>query len=211
MGEARKSVSAFGGDHVRVCGSGRVGGLARLSARPRRRLSRKNLGRTSPASSTSTCWRCRGRRPFADAVGGPRAAEKQPECGERPYAFVVHGLWPQYEQGFPEFCKVPAPRLDRNIISSMLDLMPAPRLIFREWDRHGTCSGLPARAYFDTVRKARAVIEFPDRIYRAQDCAHGQAERGRAGVRQCQSGGLDGEQRSRWDAMPSGCARCASV
>src|SRR5208337_2815550 len=35
------------------------------------------------------------------------------QCGERRYSFVVHGLWPQYEKGFPEFCQVPAPRLDR--------------------------------------------------------------------------------------------------
>ena len=87
---------------------------------------------------------------------------RQQQCGDRPYAFVVHGLWPQYERGFPEFCQVPAPRLDRNIVSSMLDLMPSPRLIFHEWDRHGTCSGLQARAYFDTVRKARAVVKIPD-------------------------------------------------
>ena len=43
----------------------------------------------------------------------------------------------------------------------MLDVMPAPRLIFRNWDRHGTCSGLSARAYFDTVRRARAVVKIP--------------------------------------------------
>src|SRR5262249_32421904 len=52
-------------------------------------------------------------------------------------------------------------RLDRNIVSSMLDLMPSPRLIFHEWDRHGVCSGLPARAYFETIRKARATGEIP--------------------------------------------------
>jgi len=74
-----------------------------------------------------------------------------PQCGARPYSFVVHGLWPQYDRGFPEYCQVPAPRLDRGIVSSMLDLMPAPRLIFHEWDRHGTCSGLSPRAYSDTI------------------------------------------------------------
>ncbi len=74
---------------------------------------------------------------------------------------MVHGLWPQYEQGFPSFCQVPAPRLDRAIVSGMLDLMPSPRLIFREWDRHGTCSGLSAHAYFEAVRKARAVVKIP--------------------------------------------------
>jgi len=43
----------------------------------------------------------------------------------------------------------------------MLDLMPAPRLIFNEWDRHGTCSGQSPRAYFETVRKAQAVVKIP--------------------------------------------------
>jgi ribonuclease T2 len=75
---------------------------------------------------------------------------------------VVHGLWPQYEKGYPEFCQVPAPRLNRDIVSSMLDLMPAPRLVFNQWDKHGTCSGLNANAYFETVRKARAVVKIPD-------------------------------------------------
>lgn len=84
------------------------------------------------------------------------------QCGaERSYSFVVHGLWPQYEKGFPEYCQVPAPRLDRAIVSSMIDLMPSTRLIFHEWDRHGTCSGLAPRAYFDQVRKARAVVKIP--------------------------------------------------
>ena len=90
--------------------------------------------------------------------GGGRS---QIQCGGRPFSFVVHGLWPQYEKGFPEFCQNPAPRLDRNIVSSMLDMMPSPRLIFHEWDRHGVCAGLPARGYFDTVRKARATVKIP--------------------------------------------------
>ena len=84
------------------------------------------------------------------------------QCGARPFAFVVHGLWPQYERGFPENCQVPSPRLYRGIVGSMLDVMPAPRLIYNEWDRHGTCSGLSPRAYFDLIRKARAAIKIPD-------------------------------------------------
>jgi ribonuclease T2 len=91
------------------------------------------------------------------------------QCGDRPYSFVVHGLWPQYENGFPEFCQVPAPRLNRNIVSSMLDLMPSPQLIFHEWDRHGTCSGLSARAYFDTIRRARATVKIPEQYLALQD------------------------------------------
>ena len=61
------------------------------------------------------------------------------QCGGRPFSFVVHGLWPHYERGFPEYCQRPSPRLGRNIMTSMLDLMPAPGLIYNEWDKHGTC------------------------------------------------------------------------
>jgi len=100
---------------------------------------------------------------FCDAATerSPERAARDQQCGDRPFSFVVHGLWPQYEKGFPEFCQNPAPRLDRNIVSSMLDMMPSPRLIFHEWDRHGVCAGLPARGYFDTVRKARATVKIP--------------------------------------------------
>jgi ribonuclease T2 len=96
-------------------------------------------------------------------VSAERGQAPREQCGTgRPFAFVVHGLWPQYERGFPEFCQNPAPRLDRNIVSSMLDLMPAPRLIFHQWDKHGVCSGLGPRGYFEAVRKARAQVKIPE-------------------------------------------------
>jgi ribonuclease T2 len=97
------------------------------------------------------------------ALEGDRSAarRRQKECRNRAYGFVVHGLWPQYNRGFPEACQVPPPRLDRAIVAAMLDLMPEPRLVYNEWDRHGTCSGLSARDYFATVRKARAAVTIP--------------------------------------------------
>jgi ribonuclease T2 len=93
-----------------------------------------------------------------------RSADRTPseQCGERPYSFVVHGLWPQYEKGFPEYCEQPAPKLDRAVISSMLDLMPSPRLIFHQWRKHGTCAGFAPRGYFEQVRKARAAVKIPE-------------------------------------------------
>jgi ribonuclease T2 len=99
----------------------------------------------------------------AAAERGNSGRSQQIQCG-RPYSFVVHGLWPQYERGFPEYCQRPSPRLDRNIVSSMLDVMPAPGLIFNQWDKHGTCSGLGARAYFEGIRKARAAIKIPEQF-----------------------------------------------
>lgn len=91
-----------------------------------------------------------------------RGRESNEQCRARPFSFVVHGLWPQYERGFPRDCQVPAPRLNRDIMTSMLDLMPAPRLIYHEWDQHGTCSGLAAQGYFDLVRKAREAVKIPE-------------------------------------------------
>src|SRR6266576_6065094 len=98
---------------------------------------------------------------FCDSAG-ERGTPPQEQCGERPFSFVVHGLWPQYERGFPESCLVPPPRLERNIMRSMLDLMPAPGLVYHEWDQHGTCSGLQPREYFDLVRRAREEVKIPE-------------------------------------------------
>ncbi|MCA1401610.1 ribonuclease T2 [Bradyrhizobium sp. BRP56] len=101
---------------------------------------------------------------FCEAASerGNNGRGTQAQCGGRPYSFVVHGLWPQYERGFPEYCQRPSPRLARSIMSSMLDLMPAPGLIYNEWDKHGTCSGLGERAYFEAIRKARATVKIPE-------------------------------------------------
>lgn len=95
-----------------------------------------------------------------------RSPERTPQqqCSSRPYHFVVHGLWPQHERGFPRDCQTPSPRLNRNIVSSMLDLMPSPRLVFNEWDRHGTCSGLGPDGYFEAVRKSYDTMKIPDKF-----------------------------------------------
>jgi ribonuclease T2 len=102
---------------------------------------------------------------FCETAHGGSARQ---QCGARPYSFVVHGLWPQFERGFPESCQVPAPRLDHRIMSGMLDLMPAPGLVYHEWDAHGTCSGLDQRDYFDLVRKARAAVTIPPQFTNPQ-------------------------------------------
>ena len=118
----------------------------------------------SRANSTITFWRYPGRRPIArrGRIGRPIAR------GSGNATVDLFRSWcmacgRQYERGFPSYCQVPAPRLDRNIVGSMLDLMPSPRLIFHEWDQHGTCSGLSPHAYFENVRNARAAVKIPPR------------------------------------------------
>jgi ribonuclease T2 len=88
----------------------------------------------------------------------------------RPYAFVLHGLWPQYERGWPENCRsddrgwVPGPVAER-----MLDVMPSKQLIFNEYRKHGTCSGLGVDAYFNLARRLYEKIRIPERYVRVTD------------------------------------------
>lgn len=89
------------------------------------------------------------------------AKPDSPECsGPRHYAFIVHGLWPQNERGWPENCDVHVPVPDA-VVDSIIDLMPARGLIYHEWSAHGTCSGLPPADFFALVRRAYSQVNVP--------------------------------------------------
>ena len=90
--------------------------------------------------------------------------------GGRPYAFVLHGLWPQYQRGWPESCETGSrPWVPDRVIDDMLDIMPSKPLIIHEYRKHGTCSGLSPEAYFDTARRAYSSIKIPERYQRPRD------------------------------------------
>lgn len=97
-----------------------------------------------------------------------RRARDQPQCdGRRPYAFVLHGLWPQYERGWPSDCETgERPWVPENLVRSMLDIMPARGLVIHEYREHGTCSGLSPQDFFAAARRAFESITIPDRYVR---------------------------------------------
>lgn len=83
--------------------------------------------------------------------------------GERPYAFVVHGLWPQYNRRWPENCRTrERPWVPQEVIDRMLDIMPSKRLIIHQYRKHGTCSGLTPEQYFDASRRVFESIIIPE-------------------------------------------------
>lgn len=92
---------------------------------------------------------------------GQRANRRQCNRNSRPYAFIVHGLWPQYERGYPEYCPTTPSYAPNNLVDRMLDMMPSAGLIRHEWKRHGTCSGMTPQGYFAKVRAARDRIAIP--------------------------------------------------
>ena len=91
---------------------------------------------------------------------------KSNQCnGSRSYGFVAHGLWPQYETGWPDFCDVRARVPDRTV-DMMLPIMPAKGLIFHQWKKHGTCSGLDPREYFQVTKDAYDSVVIPKELRR---------------------------------------------
>jgi ribonuclease T2 len=103
--------------------------------------------------------------------GADGMAERDPmQCaGPRPYSFVVHGLWPQYERGYPRSCPAQSDGPDRQDVDAMLDIMPSRRLVAIQWERHGTCSGLDADGFLATTRAARAAVTVPSRFEAPDD------------------------------------------
>ncbi len=103
------------------------------------------------------------------AAEGAEANRQQ--CGSaRPYAFVVHGLWPQYETGYPEFCRLKqSGHIPGNLVNSYQDIMPSGGLMGHQWRKHGSCTGLRQGAYFALARKARAKINIPPEFLRLTD------------------------------------------
>ncbi|MBS1814515.1 MAG: ribonuclease T [Acidobacteria bacterium] len=80
------------------------------------------------------------------------------ECREK-RGFVLHGLWPQNADGtYPSGC-AQEPGLKNP--AEFKDLNPDPALLEHEWRKHGTCTGLSARAYFEFTRKAVEKFSFP--------------------------------------------------
>jgi ribonuclease T2 len=84
------------------------------------------------------------------------------QCFETtPRGFVVHGLWPQYEQGYPSSCNPRERSLPFLVLNSARDVFPDEGLARHQWSKHGTCSGLSPREYLDAVRSARDKVIIP--------------------------------------------------
>lgn len=98
-------------------------------------------------------------------------SRKEPQCApERGFAFVLHGLWPQYTRGWPEHCRTrERPWVPRKLIDSMLDIMPSPKLVIHEYKKHGTCSGLGPEGYYAVARRLFESVAIPARYLRPRD------------------------------------------
>ncbi|MEY9781799.1 ribonuclease T2 family protein [Sinorhizobium fredii] len=107
--------------------------------------------------SWSPTW-CKGNDP----------RKKSTQC-ERGYGLIVHGLWPQNETGYPQFCPTrQSDRVPESLGRQYLDIVPSMGLIGHQWRKHGTCSGLAQGDYFAVTRAARETVAIPAELASAE-------------------------------------------
>lgn len=92
-----------------------------------------------------------------EARGDPRCAGRAE--AERPWG--LHGLWPQFETGWPEFCRSPHPDATRAETRAAAVLFGSPGAAWHQWRKHGRCSGLAARDYFRAAARALGAVRLP--------------------------------------------------
>lgn len=87
----------------------------------------------------------------------------EPQCALPASDFIVHGLWPQYESGYPQYCESDRSNwVSRETIDALRDIMPGGGLVGYQWRKHGLCAGLDEDEYFTLVRRAYDRVAMPE-------------------------------------------------
>ena len=88
-------------------------------------------------------------------------ARNSPQC-DNTRGWVLHGLWPQYERGWPSYCRTSERDPTRAQTAAMADIMGTDGAAWYQWKKHGRCAGLPARDYLDAARTAFDSVTRPE-------------------------------------------------
>jgi ribonuclease T2 len=84
----------------------------------------------------------------------------------RKLGFVLHGLWPQYERGYPSDCTTE--KLTTQVKNQFPGLYPSEALYDHEWEKHGTCTGLSPTSYLALSKRLKESVSIPD-AYRSPE------------------------------------------
>ena len=95
------------------------------------------------------------------ALEGDRRGSPQCE-DDRDFGWVLHGLWPQYEDGWPSFCLTSERNPSRSDTAEMADIMGTSGNAWHQWNKHGRCSGLSSEEYYALAREAYDRIVKPE-------------------------------------------------
>lgn len=90
-------------------------------------------------------------------------ARQSPQCDAATgYGWMLHGLWPQYNTGWPSFCPTAQRPPSRAMAEDMADIMGSSGLAWYQWKKHGTCTGLSPRDYYALARQAYVRVIRPE-------------------------------------------------
>jgi len=99
------------------------------------------------------------------ALEGDDRGSPQCDAGQG-FGFTLHGLWPQYEDGWPSYCPSAMRLPSRGMTGEMSDIMGTSGLAWHQWRKHGVCSGLDAADYYALSRLAYEGVVRPDLLRR---------------------------------------------
>ena len=95
------------------------------------------------------------------ALEGDRRNSRQ--CApDKDFGWVLHGLWPQYEKGWPSFCATSARNPRRSETRQEADIYGTSGSAWHQWNKHGRCTGMTSEDYYALARDAYARIERPE-------------------------------------------------
>jgi ribonuclease T2 len=97
-------------------------------------------------------------------------ARNAPQCDPKADAgWVLHGLWPQYEDGWPSYCAASARNPSRGETAAQADLFGSSGNAWHQWNKHGRCSGLESADYYRLARLAYDQIVRPEIFTKLRD------------------------------------------
>ena len=99
---------------------------------------------------------------WCERTGNARGSQ---QCDpQNAFGWILHGLWPQYERGWPQYCATEHDDPSREQTAAMADIMGTAGLAAHEWKKHGVCSGFDSVEYFERSRAAFGSITRPDEL-----------------------------------------------
>lgn len=89
-------------------------------------------------------------------------ARNSPQCdSKQDHGWILHGLWPQFERGYPSYCRTANRPPSRGMTRDMSDIMGTGGLAWHQWKKHGSCTDLSASDYYALSRTAYGSVTRP--------------------------------------------------
>lgn len=92
---------------------------------------------------------------------GARQCDDDADAG-----WTLHGLWPQYEAGWPSFCPTAHRPPSRILTAAQADLFGSGGAAWYQWRKHGACAGLAAEDFYRLARVAYGRVNRPEVLRR---------------------------------------------